>query len=141
MNKDLSSKILEELGYRTNQHSAISDNIENEYIMEINIRVRESRIHLKGQKDEYQKLRAELDKCYSALNDSLFQYKKSHNDQQSIDQTIDVNDAAGLDRMKRLMEMKKREFEKCKQQYALELEKTNTKEKVNLISDCLYVSL
>ena len=42
-----------------------------------------------------------------------------------------MNDAAGLDRMKRTMEMKKREFEKCKQQYALELEKTNTKEKVN----------
>ena len=125
-----SSKILEELGYRTNQHSAISDNIENEYLKEVNVRVRESRNHLKVQKDEYQKLRAELDKCYSALNDSMFQYKKSHNDQQNIDQTIDVNDAAGLDKMKRLMEMKKREFERCKQQYALELEKTNTKEKV-----------
>ena len=121
---------MEELGYRTNQHSAISDNIENEYMKEINVRVRESRNHLKVQKDEYQKLRAELEKCYSALNDSLFQYKKSHNDQQNIDQTIDVNDAAGLERMKRLMEMKKREFEKCKQQYALELEKTNNKEKV-----------
>ena len=95
------------------------------------MRARESRNHLKVQKDEYQKLRAELEKCYSALNESIFQYKKSHNDQQNIDQTMDVNDAAGLDRMKRLMEMKKREFERCKQQYALELEKTNTKEKVN----------
>ena len=121
---------MEELGYRTNQHSVISDNIENEYMKEINVRVQESRNHLKVQKDEYQKLRNELDKCYSALNESMFQYKKSHNDQQNIDQTIDVNDAAGLERMKRLMEMKKREFEKCKQQYALELEKTNNKEKV-----------
>ena len=122
---------MEELGYRTNQHSVISDNIENEYMKEINVRVQESRNHLKVQKDEYQKLRTELDKCYSALNESMFQYKKSHNDQQNINQTVDVSDADGLDRMKRLMEMKKREFEKCKQQYALELEKTNTKEKVN----------
>ena len=121
---------MEELGFRSNQHSAISDNIENEYLKEINVRVRESRKQLKEQKGEFQKLRTELDKCYNALNNSLFQYKKSHNEQQNIDQTIDVNDPAGLDRMKRLMEMKKREFEKCKQQYALELEKTNTKEKV-----------
>ena len=122
---------MEELGYRTNQHSVISDNIENEYMKENNARVQESRNHLKVQKDEYQKLRTELDRCYSALNESMFQYKKSHNDQQNINQTVDVSDADGLDRMKRLMEMKKREFEKCKQQYALELEKTNTKEKVN----------
>ena len=123
---------MEELGYRTNQHSAISDNIDKEYMKEIDIRVKESRNHLKVQKDEYQKLRAELDKSYSALNESVFQYKKAHNDQQNIDQTIDVNDVAGLNKMKSLMEMKKREFERCKQQYALELEKTNTKEKVNL---------
>ena len=77
---------MEELGFRTNQHSAISDNIENEYLKEINVRVRESRNHLKVQKVEFQKLRTELDKCYNALNDSLFLYKKSHNDQQNIDQ-------------------------------------------------------
>ena len=82
----LSRKILEELGFRANQHSAISDTIENEYLKEINVRVLESRKHLKLQTIEFRKLRAELDKCYNALNDSLFLYKKSHNDQQNIDQ-------------------------------------------------------
>ena len=77
---------MEELGFRANQHSAISDTIENEYLKEINVRVLESRKHLKLQTIEFRKLRAELDKCYNALNDSLFLYKKSHNDQQNIDQ-------------------------------------------------------
>ena len=123
-------KILEELGYRTNQHSAISDNIEQECLREITERVRDTRSVLKLQKVEFQKLRNELDRCYSALNDSLFQYKKSHNDLQSLNQTLDVNDAAGIEKMKRTTEMKKREFERCKQNYALDLETTNTKEKV-----------
>ena len=122
---------MEELGFRTNQHSAISDNIDNECLKAINGRVRESRTHLKVQKVEFQKLRTELDKCYNALNDSLFLYRKSHNDQNVDQNKIDVTDAAGIERMRKLSEMKKREFEKCKQQYAFQLEKTNSKEKVN----------
>jgi len=43
-------KILEELGYRTNQHSAIADNIENECMKEINERVREARAKLGSKK-------------------------------------------------------------------------------------------
>ena len=122
---------MEELGYRTNQHSAISDNIENEYIKEINERVRESRNHLRLKKSDFQKFKTELEKSYSSLNASQFQYRKAHNELQTIDQTVDVNDSLGIDKMKRITEMKKREFERSKQIYALDLETTNTKEKVD----------
>ena len=123
-------KILEELGYRSNQHSAIADNIEKEYMKEINERVRDSKTILRLQKNEFQKQKNELEKCYNSLNDSLYHYKKSHNDMQSINQSVDVNDVNGIEKLKRLTEMRKRELEKSKQNYALDLEKTNQRETV-----------
>ena len=124
---------MEELGYRTNQHSAIADNIENECMKEINERVREARTKLREQKVEFQKQRNELDRCYNGLNDSLYHYKKSHNDLQSINQTVDLKDSSGIEKMKRLTETRKRELQRCKQNYALDLETTNQKETVREI--------
>ena len=97
---------------------------------EINERVRDSKTILRLQKNEFQKQKNELEKCYNSLNDSLYHYKKSHNDMQSINQSVDVNDVNGIEKLKRLTEMRKRELEKSKQNYALDLEKTNQRETV-----------
>ena len=131
----ISSEILQQLNYQANQHELIAENL-NDQVKEFDSRINEVKKNLRTCKNDARAYETNLDKSLKTLDEAKKKYLKTHNEQEQAKLNFDNAEEDGsysrndISNLKTTFLNKTRANDDCKAQYANQLGKTNTVQKV-----------
>ena len=124
--------------YQANQHELIAESLGIDLIKDVDSRVIEVRKELQNNYRKAGTLKKGIESSYKALDNSLYKYQRSHNEQENakanyekaeVDGTYSRNDVLKL---KDIFVTKTRENDDSKGNYANQLGQTNKEQEVRM---------
>ena len=123
--------------YQANQHELIAESLGIDLIKVVDSRVIEVRKGLQENNKKAGSLKKNIESSYKALDNSLYKYQRSHNDQETAKSNYEKAEVDGsysrndVMKLKDIFVTKTRENDDCKGHYANQLGQTNKEQEVS----------